>query len=578
MVCGYPRFFIAIPIKKLSAHIEGKFGMPDESVMLFQNHHAANRCQSFILRHASDKLQSFQVRIVKYEVAPWDNVAATLSGEAQLLNKVPVVLSCVFFPSSAFSVAKQYWQHTGDGISSRLAEHCLRIIRVNEERKLAPAAPSPRFVAAAAAGVSKQRPSYHRLPNNCADSAAVAQRCDSKTPSVEEGESAHIDHDAEIYLEERFGRNINVRYANQAKAAIRRRIAGLLNEEDKTYFKDNVEISRQVCGLEESDVFIVSTGMGAIFHTHRVLLEVLGSDKKSVCFGFPYTDTLKILQKFGPGAYFFGHGEGEDYDKLEELLREKAEKGERVLALFTECPSNPLLKTADLKRLRGLANKYGFVLVIDETIGNFVNSDTLSWADVVVSSLTKVFSGDSNVMGGSIVLNPNQPFYKKIKQEMESQLEDSLWCEDAVFLERNSRNFRERVVKINRNAEALCDMLKTNPLVDAVNYPKYITVAEYEAIKRKTEDAGYGGLFSITFKTPDHAKVFYDNLDCAKGPSLGTNFTLASPYTLLAHFTELDWALKYGVSSHLIRVSVGLEDHEVLMAMFIKALGAIEPE
>lgn len=71
-----------------------------------------------------------------------------------------------------------------------------------------------------------------------------------------------------------------------------------------------------------------------------------------------------------------------------------------MLSLFCELPSNPLLKSPNLKRLRSLADQYGFLIVVDETIGNFCNIDVLSWADVVVSSLTKVFSGDSNVMGG----------------------------------------------------------------------------------------------------------------------------------------------------------------------------------
>ena len=68
--------------------------------------------------------------------------------------------------------------------------------------------------------------------------------------------------------------------------------------------------------------------------------------------------------------------------------------------MFTEFPGNPLLKSPDLRRIRELADKYHFVVVIDETVGNFLNVNVLPYADIVVSSLTKVFSGDSNVMGG----------------------------------------------------------------------------------------------------------------------------------------------------------------------------------
>ncbi len=74
-----------------------------------------------------------------------------------------------------------------------------------------------------------------------------------------------------------------------------------------------------------------------------------------------------------------------------------------VLSLFTEFPSNPLLRAADLPRIRALADKYDFLVVVDETIGNFVNVEVLSYADIVVSSLTKIFSGAANCMGGRYV-------------------------------------------------------------------------------------------------------------------------------------------------------------------------------
>jgi len=111
---------------------------------------------------------------------------------------------------------------------------------------------------------------------------------------------------------------------------------------------------------------------------------------------FPYVDTLKCLEKWGPGCHFYGHGSEEELDTFEKLL----EGGEKVQGLFCEFPSNPLLKAPNIVRIRALADKYDFAVVVDETIGNFMNINVLPYADVVVSSLTKVFSGASNVMGG----------------------------------------------------------------------------------------------------------------------------------------------------------------------------------
>ena len=138
---------------------------------------------------------------------------------------------------------------------------------------------------------------------------------------------------------------------------------------------------------------------------------------------FPYTDTLKMLQKWGPGCQFYGHGSTTDLESLTALLASTHPTTSSpppnhpppLLALFTEFPGNPLLTSADLPALRELADRYGFLIVVDETIGNFVNVDVLGYADLVVSSLTKVFSGETNVMGGSMIVNPHQPFYTELK-------------------------------------------------------------------------------------------------------------------------------------------------------------------
>ena len=91
------------------------------------------------------------------------------------------------------------------------------------------------------------------------------------------------------------------------------------------------------------------------------------------------------------------------------------------------------------------------------------------------------------------------------------------------------------------------------------------------------ENAGYGGLFSLNLKDADRrAPAMFDALRVSKGPSLGTNFTLACPFTLLAHYHELEWAESCGVSRWLIRVSVGLEDPTELAARFDAALAAAE--
>ena len=381
--------------------------------------------------------------------------------------------------------------------------------------------------------------------------------------------------DSAQFVEERFGRNLDVTFASQAKLAIRKRIAGSLTNDSKlptslTQTEDKTrERSHDVPGFSPDDVYLYPCGMNAIFHAHETLKSAV-REEKSIMYGFPYVDTLKVLQKFGPGAVFYGHGNSGDIDDLVRRL----ESGERFLSLFCEFPGNPLLRTPDLKRIRALADEYDFAVVIDETIGNFLNVHVLPYADVLVSSLTKIFSGDSNVMGGSMILNSRSRYYQNIKRYLDENYEDNHFEDDSVYLERNSRDFVSRIQRVNHNAEAIADTLRAHPIVKQVNYPKYSdTKHHYDACR--LPDGGYGGLLSATFYSVEDAAVFYDNLDTQKGPSLGTNFTLTSPFVILAHYNELDWAAQYGCEASLVRFSVGLEDTGKLKAAFERALAAI---
>lgn len=95
----------------------------------------------------------------------------------------------------------------------------------------------------------------------------------------------------------------------------------------------------------------------------------------------------------------YKQGTERDLDRLEGLLQ----SGQKLQVLFCELPSNILLSSIDLRRLRTLANQHNFIIACDDTVAGFVNLDALPFVDVMVSSLTKTFSGSSNVTGGRSV-------------------------------------------------------------------------------------------------------------------------------------------------------------------------------
>ncbi|GME91800.1 unnamed protein product [Ambrosiozyma monospora] len=291
------------------------------------------------------------------------------------------------------------------------------------------------------------------------------------------------------------------------------------------------------------------------------------SEQKSVCFGFPYVDTLNILRKWGAGVHFYGFGDDESLDELEKRL----EGGERILSLFCEFPSNPLLKTPDLIRIQKLSAKYDFAIVVDDTVGNSSNLDILPHCDITTSSLTKIFSGDSNVMAGSYVLNKQSPRYKSFKAYLDENYEDLFWDQDAIFLERNSRDYESRSKEMNKNSLKVLKLFQDCPLIDRIFYPSVSeSKKHFDALIKP--GGGYGALMSVIFKEEADAVCFFNNVKLSKGPSLGTNFTLVCPYAILAHFQELDEVANWGVDKNLVRLSIGLEPADELLGVLQEAL------
>lgn len=559
MQCGYPRFFIHPLIQRLAQAIVQRHGSLDtDMAMLFPSRSCAVRCTDFLAKQIANLDMS---RIHTFDFVPQLDQAASTKTK-RVLPRV----SAVVYPKELWPIAKAFWQHTGEGITSRRAEFCHRALE--EGTMVEQSSVSPPTTSRMSKG-----PRRYQRPMSV--DQGVPNGSNGHTNREDKTASESGVPDSALFVEERFGRNLSADLAAQAKLAIRKRIAGsLTTDTDLPHSLDEPtdgahERSRDVPGFSVDDVYLYSGGMNAIYNAHRALM-LLRGEKPSVMYGFPYVDTLKVLEKFGPGATFYGHGNAADLDDLERRL----EGGERYLALFCEFPGNPLLRSPDLKRIRALADKYDFAVVVDETIGNFLNVHVLPYADVVVSSLTKIFSGDSNVMGGTAILNPTSQYYDGLKAVYGREYEDNQFEGDSVCLERNSRDFVSRIHRVDCNAEVITDILRAHPAVKQVNYPKYGETRQYYD-QCRLPNGGYGGLLSATFHKMEDAQVFYDHLQTQKGPSLGTNFTLSSPFVILAHYTELDWAAKYGCEATLIRFSVGLEETEALKHVFEYALAAI---
>ncbi|KAH8658400.1 cystathionine gamma-synthase [Xylariales sp. PMI_506] len=429
--------------------------------------------------------------------------------ESESAGTFNVLLHAVFLPNKSISKGMAFWRLTGCGISSRLAEDLLRGMELDTGAKLVP-------------------PAQQLWPSK--DIKSLAHQ------------------------------------------SVQQRVAELLERSPIGGPR-----SPAVTG---NDVFLYPTGMSAIFNLTRALRDWPGT--KSVVFGFPYELTLKVQQDFAKDCVFYGFGTMEESEMLEDYLHMLAQQDTCIQAVWCECSSNPLLRTADLNRMRRLADRYGFLVIVDDTIGNSANVDVLDVADIVVTSLTKSFSGYANVMGGSVALNPRSRYYERLRDRITSTYVNQLYDADAIKLEANSRDVLPRSAQMNTNAASLVAMLDKfadDPAcpLKHVYYPSTCprSADNFHARMRPATTEftpGYGGLFTLEFDTVESSARFYNALNVCKGPSIGADFTLALPYVQVVFKHEKDWAAQYGLSETIVRVSVGIEDTESLMAVFLEAI------
>lgn len=218
--------------------------------MLFPTIRIAKRCQAFVQSRISPSIAQ-SVRVM--ELVLDTKVAEKAGSEKRATSGIAAVL----FPEPEFKTAKQFWQHSGDGVSSRRAEFVERQLRdgLMVERKIERECKGPR-----------------RYQNK--SSIDWGKKAVDEADDVESNE----------YVEERFGRNLDLAFVDSARLAIRKRIAGSLQDEPDAP-ELSPEEARMVKGFTEEDVYLYPCGMSAIFNAHNLLLQTLGQ-LRSVSYGY----------------------------------------------------------------------------------------------------------------------------------------------------------------------------------------------------------------------------------------------------------------------------------------------------
>ncbi|WP_317381801.1 aminotransferase class I/II-fold pyridoxal phosphate-dependent enzyme [Megasphaera stantonii] len=312
---------------------------------------------------------------------------------------------------------------------------------------------------------------------------------------------------------------------------------------------------------------ICSSGMGAITTT---LLSLADAGDHILANSNLYGETLEILdviKRYGIESTCV------DFTDIE-AVRKAVQANTKIV--YTEVISNPTMAVVDVEAVARIAHNCGAKLVVDNTFTTSTVIKPIDFgADVTINSLTKFMNGHSDIVGGSATAS-KEVIDKACK--LQALLGCTLDPFSSYLCERSLRTLDLRMERQLKNAEALAKALDEHPRVLKVNHPSLPTHSQHDIAKRLFAK-GYGAMLS--FEMPeDREKInaFMRRLHIAKYAMTLGGYATTLSYPILSSHASVprDIRLKMGITDGLMRVSVGLEDAQDLIADFTQALSVFD--
>ncbi|URD59974.1 cystathionine gamma-synthase family protein [Sphingomonas sp. KRR8] len=292
------------------------------------------------------------------------------------------------------------------------------------------------------------------------------------------------------------------------------------------------------------------------------------------------TETLiaKILGKFGVSWLDFPSGSTRE--EIDAVIAAAKAKG-RVAMIYLESPANPTNALVDVEAVRAARDAaFGAderpPIAIDNTfLGPLWAKPLAQGADVSVYSLTKYAGGHSDLVAGGLVgskavLDP----VRMIRNTIGTILDPNT----AWMLLRSLETLELRMSRAGENAAKVCEFLRTHDKVESVGYLGFLEEGSRQADIYKRHCTGAGSTFSLYLKGGEReAFAFLDNLQIAHlAVSLGGTETLASAPAAMTHLSVPDERKQaLGITDNLVRISIGVENADDLIADFENALRAV---
>jgi cystathionine gamma-lyase len=313
--------------------------------------------------------------------------------------------------------------------------------------------------------------------------------------------------------------------------------------------------------------FAFGSGMAAT----AIVLDMLDAGSHVVAMDDLYGGTGRLFDKVRSrsAGLRFSYADLSRDGALEEALRPDTKM------IWIETPTNPLLKLVDLQAVSSIANERGILLVVDNTFATPWSQRPLEFgADIVVHSVTKFLNGHSDMVGGIIVVDDDE--LAEQVGFLQNSVGSILGPFDSFLALRGLKTLALRMERHNSNADAIARWLVGHPAVDRVIYPGLEDHPQHDLAMKQMGSGGgivtyfvVGGL-DVTRQVLERCRVF------TLAESLGGVESLVNHPAIMTHASVAEDKREIlGISDNLIRLSVGVEDVDDLVADLDQAMDGI---
>jgi cystathionine gamma-lyase/cystathionine beta-lyase/cystathionine gamma-lyase/homocysteine desulfhydrase len=311
--------------------------------------------------------------------------------------------------------------------------------------------------------------------------------------------------------------------------------------------------------------YAFASGMAAIDATLRLVKpreHVVVSDNT---YGGTFRLFSRVLADYG---LQFSYVDTTEATSVEAAIRDNTKM------IFLETPTNPVMMVTDLQAVSDIAHRAGARVVCDNTfLSPYLQRPMDFGVDIVIHSTTKYLNGHSDSVGGVVVLNDEKDaeWIKFIQNSVGAILSPF----DSWLVLRGTKTLAVRMEQHDASGRKVAAFLGEHPKVKKLYYPGSLSHAQYEVAKRQQK--GFGGMVAFETGSLENARTVLESVRlCTLAESLGGVETLISHPATMTHASVLpETRARLGITDGLVRISVGLEDVEDIIADLDQALEKI---